>query len=347
MGIRNNAAFAGSGVLAIAGLIACAEASEVPGPATIVLEQRVAIDPVLANKKERENLSGAACSPAGPCLLIGDEKAYARFFTLSGTQLVPGEPLYLLPKAMPSGDETDGEGVAFANDYFYVIGSHSQNKQGEKQPSRDFLYRIRIDPKTGMPADLGTADKPSASVDITTLRTVIDKTPPMTAHLEEAPGEGRHGVNIEGIAVSGDDIFIGFRGPVTMAGVPILRLSEAGLFGCKVKLDKPSTCDIAVDEPTLLNLGPRQGIRDLAAVDGGLLILSGPEMRGDTRKPQLFFWDGTTIPPVPLGALPPGPDGPESITVLQETADSYRLLVLSDGDAGGDPMIVRVRKPGH
>ena len=48
--------------------------------------------------KEGKNLSGAACAPNGPCLLVGDEMRFARLFALApdATEpqgISPGEPL--------------------------------------------------------------------------------------------------------------------------------------------------------------------------------------------------------------------------------------------------------------
>ncbi|CAN7770460.1 hypothetical protein LJR245_007508 [Rhizobium leguminosarum] len=109
------------------------------GPAEKPLEpkQILHIQPPLTDDKEAENISGAACafvSDAAPsCLLIGDEKKYARFFTLKGDALVPGKQLYLLPKEF---DETDAEGIAFSNGMYFLMGSYGLKKSGDFQDSR-------------------------------------------------------------------------------------------------------------------------------------------------------------------------------------------------------------------
>jgi hypothetical protein len=74
---------------------------------------------------EATNISAAACSiSAGTrksCLLIGDEIKYARFFSIEGMKLVPGDKLFLLPERDENEDkfkETDAEGIAFADGFY-------------------------------------------------------------------------------------------------------------------------------------------------------------------------------------------------------------------------------------
>ena len=305
------------------------------------------IEPALADGKERKNLSGAACHGSGLCLLIGDEKRYARYFRLAPGVLAPTESLlHLLPPELP--DESDAEGIAFAGGHFYIVGSHSRTKQGAEQASRHFVYRVAADAETGLPTGLGTDQAPSPAVERATLDPIIAAHPLLSRHLTEPPGDNvarsgpSHGVNIEGIAVAGDTMFIGFRGPVDRDGAVILRTRASAVFG-----SGPASVDTA-----RVRLGVGQGIRDLAAVDGGLLILSGPERRLQVEaRPELFFWTWEREP-VFLGRLQGRPlpegedsyDNPEAIAVLQETADAYRLLVLWDGQSGGVPEIVRVPK---
>ena len=317
-----------------------------PTDIPVLAAQRLTIEPALVNAKERNNLSGAACSAQGVCLMIGDEKRYARFFTLSGGLLAPANVIYLLPEEEGGVelDESDGEAIAFSNGAFYVIGSHSRSRSGAAQASRHFVFRYRFDGSAPPPADIGTAVAVSPEVERRTLDPIIQAHPLLNQHLTEPPGDTAdgnspsHGVNIEGLAVSGNDMFVGFRGPVDGAGAVILRLSLNGLFGTAPRLVQTHR----------VNLGAGQGIRDLAAVQGGLLILAGPERRnGVEPSPVFYLWRPDSDQLVPLGRLPRehGDDNPESVTILEETDDAYRMLVLWDGDAGGVPMIVSVPKP--
>lgn len=322
-------------------------AAEVP----TLQPQLLSIAPELDDNKEKNNLSGAACNPQGVCLLIGDEKRYARFFTIDGNVLHPAPArLFLLTTGETGDKESDGEGIAFADGAFYVIGSHSRDKRAREAPSRHFLFRYRADLQAVPAADIGSATSISPAVERVSLDAIIRAHPILSQHLADAPGdtwnedpnlsEASHGVNIEGLAISGDRMFVGFRGPVNEAGAIVLGLGVNALF----------TGTAQQAETYRLNLGAGQGVRDLAAVRGGVLVLSGPERRNKVRpNPEFFFWEPGPGPArlVRLGRLDgsAGEDNPESITVLEETDRDYRVLVLWDGEAGGHPMIVRVPKP--
>ena len=94
-----------------------------------------------------------------------------------------------------------------------------------------------------------------------------------------------------------------------------------------------------------IRLGDGMGVRDLAAVADGFLVLSGPEA-DRPGEPSLFFWDGQSGAPVSLGMLGgvPSHAKPEAVLVLAEDMDAYRLLVMSDGIPGGAPTEYRVPK---
>jgi hypothetical protein len=304
------------------------------------------VSPPLQDEDERNNLSGAACNPHGVGLMIGDEKRYARFFTVEGDRLHPAARLYLLAKREQGAKmaESDGEGVAWANGFFYLIGSHSRDRDGTAQASRHFVFRVPGDQASPPDHDMGDADHPSGRVERASLDAVIAAHPVLRRHLDDTPGDTpdglgpSHGVNIEGLAMVGSDMFVGFRGPSDGGGALVLRLDAAALFGGN---PTPRVRTFRLD------LGPGQGVRDMAAAADGILILSGPERRtGVAPRPELFLWQPGRAPRrLASLARTAGTDNPESITVLKETARAWRLLVLWDGEAGGLPMIVRLPKP--
>jgi hypothetical protein len=317
-----------------------AELADIP----VLRPQPLAIDPPLGDRGERRNLSGAACDPDGVCLMIGDEKRYARLFTIAGGVLIPGDAVHIFadPAGCDGDIETDAEGIAYADGAFYVVGSHSRNKDGEHEESRHFLYRITLDPGTHRPADLGTCTAPSRAVTRVGLDPIIRAHPLLFDHRLEPPGETRddrisHGTNIEGIAIADGNMLIGFRGPVDGQGAVILRAPLAGLFG-----GSPTA---AIER---VPLGDGRGVRDLVAVTGGFLILAGPESRLPAPNPEIFLWrPNSHSAPISLGRLPveDARDSPEAIALIAETDREYRVLVLADGKAEGAPAIYGIAKP--
>ncbi len=78
-----------------------------------------------------EDLSGIACTTDSgfprTCLLIDDEQQSAQVVTLSDGEITAGRLLLLIDDRFDGNPvELDGEGVAFADNFFYVIGSHGR-----------------------------------------------------------------------------------------------------------------------------------------------------------------------------------------------------------------------------
>jgi Protein of unknown function (DUF3616) len=319
----------------LAASLACAEPVAPVGKLTV--KPGLSVD-----DDEATNVSGAARSVSAgtrkSCLLIGDEVKYARFFSIEGPKLVPGDKLFLLPERDENDNkfkETDAEGIAFADEFYYVVGSHGLNKKGAKQPSRYFVYRIEINPQSGRPADLGTADRASMSVlRKNVLEELIAKDPILKDHVDDIPG--KQGVNIEGIAAIGADLYFGFRGPLVEDAALVMQVPARAIFeGQRGGVQMHS-----------LPLGKGQGIRDLAGVRNGLLLLSGPEER-KAGKAEVFFWKQGSAPLLLADLGGPRADGgqPEVLLLLEETQNDYSILVMSDGPAGGDPTIFEIAKP--
>lgn len=305
-------------------------------------KQILQVRPSLTDDKESENISGAACAfvnnKGSSCLLIGDEKKYARFFALKGDVLIPGRQLFLLPKKYTDGrkteefDETDAEGIAFSNGVYFLTGSHGMNRSGKPQASRNFIYRVTVNPDNGLVADFGSKEKQSVQVDRSAnLRAIIHNDPQLSKHEGDVPDND--GINIEGIAIAGETLYIGFRGPLLdgKAVIASLHVSEA--------FDNPN----AKFTLNLVDLGVGQGVRDISAAGDGFLILSGPE-RDIAGAAGVCFWKpGSDVNPCrEIEKAGPADSKPEALTVLGANDDCYKLLIMSDGVSDGAPAIYEV-----
>lgn len=230
--------------------------------------------------------------------------------------------------------ELDLEALAAVGDTLYVLGSHSAKRKNvndghsykenrkrlrkiEHDADRDVLGRVRFQ------AD----DEPQ--VDLISLREVLEDDPILAPFLAIPSKE--NGIDLEGLAAQDKTLFVGFRGPVLRGNwVPVLITT----------FKEPD--DYAL---RFVNLGGL-GIRDLARVSDGLLVLAGPVGDGPGGF-ELYHWDGEDCLPASdqpagelrhLGTVPrPGTAKAEGLAVLSESAESWQLLILYDGIAGGVP----------
>ena len=104
------------------------------------------IDGRVAGKdgKKSKDLSGIACDRAQGfprlCVVIDDETQSAQAVTLYEGRLEAGPVIPLISDEFDGEPlELDGEGVAFSDGYFYVIGSHGhpRDRKGKLDPDRD------------------------------------------------------------------------------------------------------------------------------------------------------------------------------------------------------------------
>ncbi len=304
--------------------------------------------PDLPGEDVPENLSGAAQTSDGGLLLLAPDEG-STLFVLTPAGVVP----------VPLGkenDEIDLEGVTRHGDgpTFFAVGSHSwrrksidgdrrdgpyselrerfEDESPDEEKDRDRLIRFRIDPDSGgLDGDFEDFD----------LRTVLNEHPVLRP-FRKIPSK-ENGIDIEGIASDGTRLYLGFRGPVFRFGLtPVLVAAPDQLNGAELGY-------VSLDG---------RGVRDIARVQDGFLIVAGPV--GDiSLSYQLYFWDGETTlwgereegdPPLGesklLGTIPTPPDGKaEALVVLDERDGSWDLLVLYDGPTGGSPACFRVPRP--
>jgi hypothetical protein len=161
------------------------------------------------------------------------------------------------------------------------------------------------------------------------------------------PGKD-NGLDIEGLAVHDDRVFLGLRGPVLRGWAVILQLEidERTTDNGATELRLRPTAQGAAYRKYFLQLGGL-GVRELFADGDDLLVLAGPTMDLDGPV-RIHRWingaTGTGRELVPAERLPvvtelrtgtvqPGKDHPEGFTRLQTTAGA-RLLVAYDSPAG-------------
>ena len=300
-----------------------------------------------------EDLS--AIGQVGPYLVIGADEAVGPDENLNIIQVlskqedgqyVVNDDILLPDVDKNDGSELDIEGIAVDGNFIYVVGSHSskRKKVGSKksykknrktfnqgkiddEPSRDWLHRIEVNKQV----------QPVAKMSIS-LKDVISNHKALKA-FSKVPSK-ENGVDIEGIAVDDGWVYVGFRGPVFRDNyVPVLKFkfdehekSASLLF---VKLDGG-------------------GVRDMASVQDGFLIVSGPV--GDAPGPyQVYHWNGLDMVPgkdrvdtkdhiEKLGEINVKKGKAEGILVLDVESGpdddcQYKFMIIFDGIINGNPQI--------
>lgn len=292
-------------------------------------------------RKAAEDISGIACRPpAGGeyrCLVINDENKVAQFATLTQNVIIPGSTLPLIKDTTPAASgrqpaigcpkqgnfgEFDGEGVAYADRSFYVVGSHGCSRHsGEYRPSSFLLARI---PSAG-----GQTGAPELSWRVSDLLGAAKEVAPFLGKPLDAQANG---LNIEGLAVVGDRLWLGLRAP-SLGGRALL------VGGSLAELFKPGS-EPAATSPQLLAIpaGPQRGVRDLAPLaDGRLLVLVGPAQEQDVPYSILLLDPADPAAARELGELRQRKNAKaEALTVLTEERDELRVLVGYDSVKNGE-----------
>ena len=302
------------------------------------------------------NVSGIACEETKRprnCLVIDDELASAQRVVVGERSIAPGAMVPLLGAAQPVGrapdlgcdgvkkpTDLDGEAVAEANRVFYVIGSHGCGRsKGAFRASSFTIARVSPDGRVDLSYRVSEALARCPVIDAyfgKRLQAIVED--------DRSPRPDQNGMNIEGLALVDGRLWIGLRAPSvaeTSAAEPaayIVSMDSEAPFGVKNALGA---------RLHLVRLGADRGIRDLARLsDGRLLILSGPRtgigsLFGIEVYDQL---NGTILHVAKLPAQDQSYKA-EAILVLQETRGVVDLLILQDGVKNGGPYEVQVTVP--
>jgi hypothetical protein len=252
----------------------------------------------------------------------------------------------LLKRDEDEKPEIDMEGTASDGNLLYVVGSHSLTRKRvdserdyetnrkrlakispeDDRSDRDKLFQLTIQPD----GSLGGKQKIN-------LRNLLREDAILSPFCDIPSKE--NGLDIEGIAIQKHRLFVGFRGPVLRGNfVPVMVF----------KFDKPDDYELR-----FIDLDGR-GIRDITAAREGFLVIGGPVGDGDSSY-RLYFWNGEDSIPgagsplgkvVSLGEIP-APHGAkaEGVTLLDETEQSWRVLVVYDGPINGEPTVFKAPKP--
>ena len=295
------------------------------------------------NGAGRDNVSGATCMAIPlvsrtPCLVVNDSTNFAQIFSVVGTTIRPGSMVGVTSPPPPGtlAFNPNIEGAGHDDRFFYVVSSRGR-AGSPGQPDTSFLVaRFGIDAGTPAAPVPFTSGATVGGIQISDrIRTALTAGIPVP----DLAGQqlDRTNAEIEGLAVRERQarpvpermLHLGFRAPVLGGKAFIVSASVDNVFATSGPLNPTVTA---------LALGNNVGIRDLAAVSDGLLILAGPG-RGLTERASLFHWNDTTgqLTQLAILAEPANRNG-EALLVLQEDPEFIRFLVMFDGVTNGGPL---------
>uniref|UniRef100_UPI0006E2A926 DUF3616 domain-containing protein n=1 Tax=Nonomuraea pusilla TaxID=46177 RepID=UPI0006E2A926 len=270
--------------------------------------------------------------------LAGDETATIEHLAWTGSHYADQRTFELADYVdLPAGrhDEADIEGLARADGHLWAVGSHSLKRRRVKpgqdqdrsarrlatvvrEENRFILVRLPLDPAANAPARgaiLSGRDNLAA-------RLARDE---HLAPFLALPGKD-NGLDVEGIAVVGERVYLGLRGPVLRGWAVVLEIRPVDAGGGRLRLDGPY-------RKHFLDLGGL-GVRDLCPHGGDLLVLAGPTMSLDGPA-RVLRWPARrargVVPASELervAELPYGEgcDHPEGMAVIEDG----RLMVVYD-----------------
>jgi len=307
---------------------------------------------------EERNLSAIACVSPTRCLVAADEGRRVQVAELSRQ----GKSLKVLAdvELLDSGREIDIEAIAAEGDCYYITGSHGVSKEdGKIQENRYKIFRLRVDPRTGLPqgkpavkprlapapvAGVAPATGADAKVlQVTSLSDILEADVVLRPYFQK-PLQ-RNGVNIEGLAAKNGKLFFGFRSPNLGGKAYVMDIAADEIFGDKkgrhYKLYS-------------LSLGEGYGIREVVAARSCFLIIAGnsgsepsdkfpkSENYREDRGYLMCSWDGKGSKVHRIGPIENPPGKAEAMTVLSESEQQIEVLILFDGADKGRPSIYRI-----
>ena len=307
-------------------------------------------------KKTRRSVSGIACARNAAqvpvCLVVFDEGMEARFAELGAGKLLPRAPGVRFGVA---GKELDAEGAATDGRFFYVTGSHAV-KRGNCAPNAASQHVLRFlrDPVTGLAAQAADgadgAVTPAGYQESRRLLKLIGADFHLRGSLAAGRCLGTGALDIEALAVRDGRLHFGLRGP-TEGGHAFIASVDADAFFAG------TAAGLAV---TRVPVGERRGLRDMAVVRDGILLLAGPDDNAYSSEAgwAVSLWNdrqdaGKRAEPKPLATLDLSKIAlgkcdqetkPEAMTVLQESERGFQLLVLSDGMCDGGAMVFDIAR---
>lgn len=322
------------------------------------------------------DISAAAFSPDGYLWVGSDEMLGVERLSSIDSRSYGNHQRFLLENYIElfNSDELDIEGMDYSDGYLWLTGSHSTKRKKVKGKSeakdlerlatittdlnRFILARIPVIEGELVKSYCPVAGEKLTAASLQTIedRNILFELLKDDRHLQPFIASGipskDNGLDIEGLAVDGDKLFLGLRGPVLRGWAIVLEieveLSEPGILTLKEIADEG-----AKYKKHFFDLNGL-GIRELCIRNKDMIILAGPTMELEGEM-EVFRWkkalknsddcihsqDNGDL--VPLFDLPftIGSDHAEGLTLYSYLEENDSLMVFYDSP---DPSRIRGEK---
>ncbi|HEY9725409.1 MAG TPA: DUF3616 domain-containing protein [Chroococcales cyanobacterium] len=313
-----------------------------------------------------EDLSAALLTHDKHLWLASDETTTLERLSFDGSDTFSNHQQIELSQfiELPAGkdEEIDIEGLAYSDYYLWLVGSHSWKRKKPKEDKKDkknierlatvadeknryiFARIPLVDGK--LFKDCPHPERPNetlraAKLKLTEKGNILMDALDSDSHLHpfilaKIPSKD-NGLDIEGLAICNNKIFLGLRGPVLRGWAIILEIEVEASSPEILTLKKLEDSDKLYKKHFLKLAG--LGIRDLCFDGQDLLILAGPTMDLDgpvklfrlpgglNSSDNLFYWEPKPILDLPYGE---GNHHPEGVTLLNAIAQQHSILVVYD-----------------
>jgi hypothetical protein len=330
--------------------------------------------------KCREDLSAMTMTP-GEVLWLGcDEKTNLERFTKTDDKTFGDHQRFNLTDFLDlpndSDEEIDIEGMDYANNYIWLIGSHSLKRSKPKSKRTDLenlqkMQEIKREENRYLLARIPVKgdelfksykhpDNPNIQLTAAKLENtengnlLIDALlddPHLAPFLASQIPSKENGFDIEGLAVYQDKIFLGLRGPVLRGWAIILEVSVEE--GSQNSLKLKNLGDKLYKKHFVYLSG--LGVRELAVDGEDLLVLAGPTMDLDGPVRLYRIENGVNLPeesllkPASILDIPfgEGVDHAEGLAFWRKGESEKSLLVVYDSPSqerlqGDDGILVDI-----
>jgi hypothetical protein len=210
------------------------------------------------------DLSAISCIRNSVCLIASDELNSVQFSKIQSGKLIAADKHIKLGAFK---NENDIEALTHNGKSFFAIGSHGLSRKKNRYHSSRFkIFRININDEGAL-----------LELKISDLNNILKKSKVLSPYFKKSLK--KNGINIEGLAFSHGELFIGFRSPVINGLAQFISFDSNKFWSGEQDVEL---------KHYKLNLGDSRGIRSFEFKGDSLYIIAGSSETSSSDESELF-----------------------------------------------------------